>query len=53
MGDDYEYNYGENGLPCTCSEDHPAGDPENHSATCLWANAVLAQRPDDEGDDDG
>jgi hypothetical protein len=26
-----------NEIPCTCAEDRPAGDPDDHSATCLWA----------------
>lgn len=26
-------------IECTCSEDRNGGDPEQHTATCEWANA--------------
>jgi hypothetical protein len=27
---------------CTCSEDRNGGDPDQHTASCAWANAVEA-----------
>jgi hypothetical protein len=30
-----------NDVPCTCAIDHPAGDPEDHGAHCLWATSQI------------
>jgi hypothetical protein len=28
---------------CTCSEERNGGDPNDHTASCVWADYVLAQ----------
>lgn len=33
----YSREMGDIDVPCTCAEDRPGGDPEDHSANCPWA----------------
>jgi hypothetical protein len=41
VGNDIELGGGNQLVPCTCSEDRQAGDPEDHAGHCLWAIANM------------
>lgn len=37
IGETPVVKFDEDKIPCTCAEDRQAGDPDDHSGTCLWA----------------